>query len=78
MGVEAGMERRKGHPGHSLEYFEMRRTRTINAPDACQVAPSWSSYERARARNARGRRVLNGTDTNTITCFSIEIQIELS
>ena len=53
MGVEAGMERREGHPGHSLECFEMRRTRTINAPDACQVALSWSSYERARARNAR-------------------------
>jgi hypothetical protein len=40
MGVEAGMEGWEGCPGHGLEYFEMWRARTINAPDAHQSCES--------------------------------------
>lgn len=57
------MEGREGRPGHNLEYFEMWRARTINDPDAHQIAVSRSSHERARARNAGARQVLSGIDT---------------
>ena len=41
----------------------LERLETINAPDAHQIALSWSTHEQAKAGNAGGRQALSGIGT---------------